>query len=326
MWPHIARWLMTLALGILVTPLAAHAQLAGKVPRIGIVGIGDPAWGVFRHTLRDLGYVEGQNLLLEHRLIWGQYDQLPHVLAELIGLQVDIIVTAFTGATLAAREATSTIPIIFAAAPNPVALGLVASLAHPGGNLTGVANMDQESIAYKCIELLKEVVPEATRLVFLANPDYPPYPAAVKALQAATASLGLQLRLLEVRHLPDDLEEAFAAIAREPPHALFISGEPLFTTHRARIVDLVAKSGLPAVYNDERFVEVGGLLSYARDIREQIRRVAVIVDKIRHGAKPADVPVEQPTKYYLAINLKTARALGLTIPPGLLVLADQVLQ
>lgn len=326
MWPHIARWLMTLALGILVTPLAAHAQLAGKVPRIGIVGIGDPYWGVFRHTLRDLGYVEGQNLLLEHRLVWGQYDQLPHVLAELIGLKVDVIVTGFTGATLAAREATSTIPIIFAAAPNPVALGLVASLAHPGGNLTGVANMDQESIAYKCIELLKEVVPEATRLVFLANPDYPPYQSAVKALQAATASLGLQLRLLEVRHLPDDLEEAFAAIAREPPHALFISGEPLFATHRARIVDLVAKSGLPAVYNGEWFVDVGGLLSYARDIREEMRRVAVIVAKILHGAKPADVPVEQPTKYYLAINLKTARALGLTIPPGLLVLADQVLQ
>ena len=226
MWPHIARWLMTLALGILVTPLAAHAQLAGKVPRIGIVGIGDPYWGVFRHTLRDLGYVAGQNLLLEHRLVYGQYDKLPGVLAELIGLKVDVIVTGFIGATLAAREATSTIPIIFTAAPNPVALGLVASLAHPGGNLTGVANMDQESIAYKCIELLKEVVPEATRLVFLANPDYPPYQSAVKALQAATASLGLQLRLLEVRHLPDDLEEAFAAIAREPPHALFKFDKP----------------------------------------------------------------------------------------------------
>src|SRR5262249_33780019 len=193
-------------------------------------------------------------------------------------------------------------------------------------NRTGVANMDQGSIAYKCIELLKEVVPEATRVVFLANPDYPVYQAAVKAMQAATAALGLQLRLVEVRHLPDDLEEAFAAIAREPPHALFISGEPLFNIHRARIVDLVANSGLPAVYNGPPFVEVGGLLSYARDTREEVRRVAVIVDKILHGAKPADVPVEQPTKYYLAINLKTARALGLTIPPGLLVLADQVLQ
>ena len=186
--------------------------------------------------------------------------------------------------------------------------------------------MDQESITYKCLEVLKEVVPEATRVVFLANPAYPVYQAAVKAMQAATASLGLQLRLVEVRHLPDALEEAFAAIAREPPHALFIAGEPLFTQHRARIVDLVAKSGLPAVYNDARFVDVGGLLSYARDTREEMRRVAVIVDKILHGAKPADVPVEQPTKYYLAINLKTARALGLTIPPGLLVLADRVLQ
>jgi putative ABC transport system substrate-binding protein len=321
---------MTLALGILVTPLAAHAQLAGKVPRIGIVSGGyselGPMWGVFRHTLRDLGYVEGQNLLLEPRFMGGQYDQLPQVLAELIGLQVDVIVTGFTGATLAAREATSTIPIIFASAPNPVALGLVASLAHPGGNLTGVANMDLESMAYKQIELLKEVVPEATRVVFLANPAYPPYPSGAKAMQAATASLGLQLRLLEVRHLPDDLEEAFAAIAREPPHALVISSEPLFIQHRARIVDLVAKSGLPAVYNDEQFVDVGGLLSYARDVRYEYRRVAFLVDKVLHGAKPADVPVEQPMKYYLAINLKTARALGLTIPPGLLVLADQVLQ
>ena len=328
MWPHIARWLMTLALGILVTPLAANAQLMGKVPRIGIVGnaYSERTGGVFRQVLHDLGYVEGQTILLEPRFIAGKYDQLPHVLAELIGLKVDVIVTGFTGATLAAREATSTIPIIFASAPNPVELGLVASLAHPGGNLTGVANMDFDSIVYKCLELLKEVVPEATRLVFLVNPDYPTSPSAAKAIQAATASLGLQLRIVEVRHLPDDLEEAFAAIAREPTHALFISGEPQFQTHRARIVDLVAKSGLPAVYNSEQFVEVGGLLSYARDIGEQFRRVAVIVSKILHGAKPADVPVEQPTKYYLTINLKTARALGLTIPPGLLVLADQVLQ
>ena len=183
-----------------------------------------------------------------------------------------------------------------------------------------------KSLAYKCIELLKEVVPEATRLVFLANPDYPVYPSAAKAMQAATASFGLQLRIVEVRHLPDDLEEAFAAIAREPPHALIISSEPLFTTHRARIVDLVAKSGLPAVYNGAQFVDVGGLLSYARDVPEEMRRVAFLVDKILHGAKPADVPVEQPKTYRLAINLKTAKALGLTIPPGLLVLADQVLQ
>ena len=176
--------------------------------------------------------------------------------------------------------------------------------------------MDQESITYKCLEVLKEVVPEATRVVFLANPAYPVYQAAVKAMQAATASLGLQLRLVEVRHLPDALEEAFAAIAREPPHALFISGQPLFTTHRTRIVDLVAKSGLPAVYNGEQFVDVGGLVSYARDTREEMRRVAVIVDKILHGAKPADVPVEQPRKYYLAINLKTARAGRSTVNRG----------
>jgi len=319
---------MTLALGILVTPLAANAQLAGKVPRIGIVGneYSERTWGVFRQVMRDLGYVEGQNILLESRFIVGQYDQLPHFMAELIGVKVDVIATGFTGAALAAREATSTIPIVFASVPNPVELGLVASLAHPGGNLTGVANMDTDSVVYKLIEMLKEVVPHATRLVFLANPDYPLYQRGAKAMQAATSSFGLQLHVLEVRNLPDDLEPAFAAIAREPPHALFISAEPQFLTHRARIVDLVAKSGIPAVSNDERFVEVGGLLSYTRDVREEFRRVAFLVDKILHGAKPAEVPVEQPRKYHLAINLKTARALGLTIPSGLLVLADQVLQ
>jgi len=217
-------------------------------------------------------------------------------------------------------------PIVFVGTTNPVELGLVASLAHPGGNLTGVANLDMDSVVYKLIEMLKEVVPDATRLGFLANPDYPLYQRGTKAMQAATAAFGLQVQALEVRHLPEDLEPAFAAIAREPPHALCISAEPQFLTHRAQIVDLVAKSGLPAVYHEARFVEVGGLLSYSQDVSEQFRRLAVLVDKILHGAKPADVPVEQPTKYSLAINLKTARTLGLTIPPGLLVLADQVLQ
>jgi putative tryptophan/tyrosine transport system substrate-binding protein len=276
--------------------------------------------------MRDLGYVEGQNLVLEFRFLGGQYDQIPPVLAELIGLKVDILVTSFSAATLAAHKATSTIPIVFVSTPNPVELGLVASLAHPGGNLTGVANIDMDSVVYKLIQMLKEVVPDATRLGFLANPDYPLYQRGTKVMQAATAAFGLQLHALEVRHVPEDLEQAFAAIAREPLHALFISGEPQFLVHRAQIVDRVAKSGLPAVYMSPQFVEAGGLLSYAQDVSESFRRVAVIVDKILHGAKPADMPVEQPMKYSLALNLKTARALGLTIPPGLLVLADQVLQ
>jgi putative tryptophan/tyrosine transport system substrate-binding protein len=256
----------------------------------------------------------------------GQYAQLPHGLAERIGLKVDRMVTACTGAPLAAREATSTLPILCTGTPDPVALGLVASLAPPGGHLTGGAHMALESIAYQCIELLTEVVPEATRVVFLAHPAYPVYQAAAKARPAATASLGLQWRLLEGRHLPDDLEEACAALAREPPPAWCMAGEPLCHTHRARLVDLVATSGLPAVDNAEQFVDVGGRLSYARDTREQCRRVAYFVDKMLHGAKPADVPVEQPTKSSLAMNLKTASALGLTMPPGLLALADQGLQ
>lgn len=328
MWPHLARWLMTLALGILVTPLGAHAQLAGKVPRIGIVGIEgtERTWEVFRHTMRDLGYVDGQNLVLESRFVGGQQDQTPQGLAELISLKVDILLTAFTGATLAAHQATRTLPIVFVNQPNPVEYGLVASLAHPGGNLTGVANVDTESVMYKLLQMLKEIVPDATRLDVLANPDSPPYLRGLKILQAVTAAFGLQMHVLEVWQIPEDLEQALAAIAREPPHALYIGVDPLFIAHRAQIVDLAAKSGLPAVYMSPAFVRAGDLLSYTQDNSEASRRVAVIVDKVLHGAKPADVPVEQPTKYHLAINLKTASAQGLTIPPGLLVLADEVLQ
>jgi putative ABC transport system substrate-binding protein len=239
---------------------------------------------------------------------------------------VDILVNGYAAVTLAARDVTDTIPIVFASMSDPVERGLGASLNRPGRNITGVANTSVETITWKPLEMLKEMVPDATHVALLIDPTYPVTKAGTKALQEATQSLGMQLHVVNVHDLPDELEGAFAALTRERIDALYISGDPQFIAHRTKIVDLVAKSGLPALYSDQRFVEVGGLLSYGPDDRERFRRVAVLVDKILRGAKPADIPVEQPTKYYLAINLKTAKTLGLTIPPGLLVLADEVFQ
>jgi putative tryptophan/tyrosine transport system substrate-binding protein len=322
------KLILTLALGILVAPLAVHAQPAGHLPRIGILGGNDTevTFGAFRQSLHDLGYVEGQNILMEWRFTGGRPDLIPPFLAEFVRLKVDILVTGFSAATLAARDVTDTIPIVFASMVEPVEHGLVASLNRPGGNITGVANINIETLTWKPLEMLKEMVPEATLVAFLADLTYPVNKAGVKALQAATQALGMQLHVVPVHDLPNELEGAFAALARERIDVLCISGDPQFIAHRTQVVDLVTKSGLPAIYNDQRFVEVGGLLSYGPDDRERFRRVAVLVDKILRGAKPADIPVEQPTKYYLAINLKTAKALGLTIPPGLLVLADKVFQ
>jgi putative ABC transport system substrate-binding protein len=215
---------------------------------------------------------------------------------------------------------------VFNGVQDPVERGLVASLNRPGGNITGVANVSVETFAWKPLEMLKEMIPEATHVAVLLDPTYPATKVATQALQEAAQALGMQLHVVPVHDLPHELEGAFAALAREHIDALFLSADPQFMAHRTQIVDLVAQSGLPAVYHDQRFVEVGGLFSYGPDYSEHFRRVAALVDKILRGAKPADIPVEQPTKYHLAINLKTAKALGLTIPPGLLVLADKVFQ
>jgi putative ABC transport system substrate-binding protein len=252
----------------------------------------EETFGAFRPGLRDLGYVEGQNILMEWRFTGGRHDLIPTVLAELVRLKVDILVTGYAAATLAARDVTDTIPIVFASMPDPVESGLAASLNRPGGNITGVANMSVETITWKPLEMLKEMTPDATHLAFLADLTYPVTNAGVKALQEATQSLGMQLHVVHVHDLPNELEGAFAALARERIDALIIAGEPQFKAHRTQIVDLVAKSGLPALYSEWRFVEVGGLLSYGPDDRERFRRVAVLVDKILRGAKPADIPVE----------------------------------
>jgi len=273
-----------------------------------------------------MGYVEGQNLVIESRSGVGAFEPLPALAAELVRLPVEVIVTDGTPPTLAARAATSTIPIVFSGIPDPVDRGLIASLAHPGGNITGAAGGSMEVNAGKQLELLKEVVPAATRIAVLIHRDHPLYGAAVQHLQAAARQLRVELYVMEVRDPATDLERAFATLAHERVDALCMLGDPSFTPYHTRIVELVAANRLPAIYLARPIVKAGGLMSYNVNFAAIARRVGVLVGKILRGATPADLPVEQPMQYHLAINLKTAKALGITIPPHLLVLADEVLQ
>jgi putative ABC transport system substrate-binding protein len=280
----------------------------------------------FRQGLRELGYMEGQNLVIEFRSAEGTLDRLPDLAAELVRRPVDVIVTdGFEESTRAARAATSTIPIVFLGIPDPVDRGLIASWAHPGGNITGAAGASMEFNAMKQLELLKEVVPAATRIAVLVTPDSPLNASAVQNLQAAARRLHIDLHLMEIRDPTTDLERAFAALAHERVDAFFGYVATLIP-YRTRIVELVAARRLPAAYNVRSFVEAGGLMSYTVDFTAMGRGVAIMVDKILRGATPADIPAEYPMKLLLAINLKTAKALGVTIPAHLLVLADEVIQ
>jgi len=279
-----------------------------------------------RQGLHDLGYSEGQHYVIEQRSGEGKFEPLLGLAAELVRLPVDVLVTMGIGGTLAARDATTTIPIVFIAVREPVEHGLVASLARPGGNLTGVTNADQDFLSGKSLEVLKEVAPAATRIGLLSNPDHPFFAVTLKTLQQAAQALGVSLHLVTVHDSATELERAFATFAHEQVEALFIGSNLELVSYRTRIVELVAKSRLPAFYGDESFVEAGGLLSYQADETSLARRAGNLVGKILQGAKPADLPVEQPMKYNLAINLKTAKALGITIPPSLLLLADKVIQ
>jgi len=328
---HIVGRIATLALALLVAPLATDAQQPTKVFRIGVLLAGSPSPGpsptfeAFRQALRDLGYVEGQNIAFEYRYADSTRNRLPDLAAELVRLPVDVMVTGGIEPTLAAKAATSTIPIVFWGAPDPVDRGLIASWAQPGGNITGAAGASMEFNAMKQLELLKEVVPAATRMAVLLPPASPLYGVTVQNLQAAARQLRIDLYLMEIRDPATELERAFAALALERVDALFGLVTP-FTPHRTRIVELVAASRLPATYNVRSFVEAGGLMSYNVDSAALRRRAAIMVGKILGGAKPADIPAEYPMKFHLAINLKTAKALGITIPPHILVLADEVIQ
>jgi putative ABC transport system substrate-binding protein len=313
--------------GFIAMPAVTRAQQAGKVDRIGFLslGSGPTAPVTFREGLRELGYVEGRNLIIEYRWAAGKAERLPEMAAELVRLKVEVIVGVTTPGIEAARRATSTIPIVMAAVADPVGSGLVASIARPGGNVTGLTLMSTELVG-KRLQLVRELLPKATRVAVLAYHGYTsatrPY---LEQMRAAAQQMGVQLVVQEVKEA-GDLPGAFTAMQRERAQALDVRGSPFSAQNAKRIVELAAHHRLPAMYDTRSFVEAGGLVSYGPSVPEMFRRAAFYVDRILKGAKPADLPVEQPTKFELVINLKAAKALGLTIPPALLVRADQVIQ
>ena len=316
-----------LALSFLLAPLAAEAQPPAKVPRIGYLSLApgpSPRSVALLQGLRDLGYAEGKNITIEYRWGQGNLDRLRDLAAELVRVKVDVIVTGGSIATRAAKEATHNIPIVMAFEADPVGEGFVASLARPGGNITGLTNLSAE-LSGKRLELLKETVPGVSRVAVLSSRTHPGTAPASREIQEAARSLGVQLEFHEVRG-PEDFEGAFRAAARGRANALAVLQNPVSLFHRTRLVGLAAKNRLPAIYFERVFVEAGGLMSYAASDRDLHRRAAVYVDKILKGTKPADLPVEQPTRFELIVNLKTAKALGLTFPPSIMVRADQVIQ
>jgi putative ABC transport system substrate-binding protein len=320
--------LVTFALGLLVAPLTAEAQPQERVRRIGVLTgttrEQDRNVKAFLEGMRALGYVEGQNLVLEYRGSAGQHERFPAFAAELVRLQVDVLLVGPTPAALAAKDTTTTIPIVLAGVGDPVGSGLVASLARPGGNVTGVSVLQPEVVG-KQLEFLKEVLPTVSRVAVLWNPAHPGHALLVRAADVAAQALGVQLHLVEARG-PDAFDSAFAAMTSADAGALLVLGDPMFSQHRSRLAELAATSRLPTVHNDRAYVEAGSLLCYGASHPDMYRRAAVYVDKILKGAKPGDLPVEQPTTFELVINLKTAQALGLTIPPTLLFQATEVIR
>jgi putative tryptophan/tyrosine transport system substrate-binding protein len=324
--------LVTLALAILVTPLAADAPQVTTVHRVGRLIAGnppagpDPSLDAFRQGLRDLGYVEGQNLVMEHRSAEGSTERLPHLAAELVRLPVEVLVVQGAAAIHAAQQATRTIPIVMVTISDAVAQGFAASLARPGSNITGLAGLAPE-LSRKRLEFLKETVPHLSRVAVLVNPaNRVAGPADMDNLTEASRVLGLHLHILELRS-PNELDHAFPAMTREGAEALLVIPDSLVIDGlHSRIVALAATHRLPAMYPWKMCVEAGGLMSYAQSLSALWQRAAYYVDRIMKGAKPADLPIEQPTTFELVINLKTAQSLGITFPPGLLMLADEVIQ
>jgi len=322
---------ITLLLGGLFSPFAADAQQAAKVARIGYLSLNlarNPhQHEAFRQGLRDLGYVEGRNLVIEYRDAEGKPERLPALAAELVALKVDVILAPATPQALAAKQATKTIPIVFASAADPVTSGLVTSLARPGGNVTGLSNFAPELVG-KRLEQLKQAVPEVSRVAVLWQPGAigeRTEKALLKGADVAARALGVRLQVVEARG-PADIDRAFSDMTRARAGALTVLPSSMLSNERRRLVDLAAKNGLPAVYPWREGVDAGGLMSYGPNAADMFRRAATYVDKILKGAKPGDLPVEQPTKFELVINLKTAKALGLTIPQSILGRADHVVE
>ena len=320
----------SLALGVLLAPLAADAQQPGRVYRIGNLiqsnpSVAAPFLEAFTQGLREFGYIEGKNIAFERRWADNNVDKLPDLAAELVREKVDLIMVATVPAALATKRATTTVPIVMAGIPDPVALGLVASLARPRGNVTGVAFDVGPEVIGKTLQLLKEAVPKISRVAVLWNPDSPALTAYWKELRSAAQTLRIGLESVEVR-ASGDFDSAFSAMTRARVDALMVMPDPLVYSHRRRIVDFAGKSRLPSTYALREFVDEGGLIFYGASYLAAFRRVGYYIDKILKGAKPADLPVEQPTKFELIINLKTAKALGLTIPQSVLIRADEVIQ
>jgi putative ABC transport system substrate-binding protein len=324
----MSKKVVGLALGAMLFALSlpAAAQQAKKVPRIGYLALSESRDldGAFRKGLREHGYVEGQNINVEYRYAGGKADRLTDLATELVNLKVNVIVASGTQSIEAAKQATQTIPIIFPVTPDPVKSGFVASFARPGGNITGLGTLNPET-GGKRLELLKEVIPGISRVAVLWNPTNPGSKITLKETEVAAKALGLQLQILEVRG-PDDFEGAFRAATKEHAGAVTIIPDTMLRSQQRRIHELATKNRLPTIFNSGEYVVAGGLMSYGASIADLYRRAATYVDKILKGTKPADLPVEQPKKFDLVINLKTAKQIGLTIPQSVLYRADKVIK
>ena len=321
---------LLLIFACLMAPLASEAQPPTHVHRIGYLLGGtreqEPFLEAFLEAMRALGYVEGQNLVIEYCAADGHYERFPVLAAELVRLKVDVLLTVLTPAALALKQATTTLPVMMVGVGDPVGSGLVASLARPGGNITGLSNLSPDLVG-KQLEFLKGVRPTVSRVAVLWNPANPAHALMVRAADVAAQALGVQLHLVEARGRgPDAFDSAFAAMTNAHAGALLVLADNIFFEHRRRLAELAAMSHLPTMHQDGRMVEAGGLISYAASVPDVWRHGATYVDRILKGAKPADLPVERPTKFALVINLKTAQALGLTMPPSLLLLADKVIR
>ena len=319
----------TLALGFLWVPLAAKAQPASQLWRIAFLGAESPATGhhfldAFRQGLRDLGYVDGQNITIEARWAEGRNERFPDLVAEVVRLKVHVMLAISTPAALAAKQGTQTIPIVFIAG-QPFGSGIVASFRRPGGNMTGLSLALGEEFAGKWLELLREAMPSASQVAVLWNPANPVNVEYLKTLQGSAQRLGVMLQPQGVQD-PSQFDSAFAAMATARAQALIVFADPLTVRYRDQIVALAAKDRLPAIYGFREFVDAGGLMAYGSNVSYICRRAAAYVDKILKGAKPGDLPVEQPTQFELVLNLKTAKVLGLTLSPSLLFQADEVIR
>ena len=307
----------------------AEAQQPTKIPQIGYLSYGSEEIdkslvAALQQGLRELGYLEGKNIVIEQRYAAGRSEKLPELLAELIRLKLDVLVVAGDPAAHAAKKATSVIPIVMVTIPDPVGTGLIASLAHPGGNVTGLSDF-HAGVITKRFEVLKDVVPLMSRVAVLLNPANHSNLLQLKDIQAAAPSFRVTIISLEVKG-PEDIDDTFATIRKERPGALLVVGDRLFATHQTRIFEFVGKTRLPAIYSQRGYVDAGGLMSYGANFADQYRRAATYVDKILKGAKPADLPVEQPIKFEFIVNLKAAKQIGLTIPPEVLTRANRLIK